>query len=665
MTDRLVACSVTKGGAAPSRGWGSPLTVLMEPAAAGRGSAPRRTRPGLRAAALVVLTVSPIVVASMSLVGQRWLPMSDWATLAYRTSQVGTVQTPLVGPYSFHGFAHPGPLSYWVAAPLYRLTGEDPRSLLWAGGLVNVVAVVALAGVAWRRGRLPLLLGTTALVAVLMHGLGPRVVIDMWNPYTALLPFLLAIFLVWDATLGRRRAVVEAVVPATYAAQAHLAFVPLVLAIVAAGLAWHRWGTRLVPEPGGSDDLGADPSPGAAGRPDPAPDPAPEPGGPAAGAAAARPAWRRWPAAVPRPVYLLLGLLWAAPALDALFDLHNPVGVARSVLRPFDVVGPRRAPALAGDFLSPLGRWVTGTEPIAQGAPPGGLPGGLLLAAGGLAGCLAVARRRRLPDAGALAALASVLVLASVAGAARLIVPTEAYLTEWLKVVGGLVWFTVGWTAWRAAQPALRAGTVGRRVAGAAACLVVLAGAVSTWGDAGDIDLAEEADPAMVESLRVAARRGLDPGVEYRFEVAGRLPAYWVGLMYWLVEDGHDVVTGNGSAGLKWGHDHRWVEGEPYERALVLVSDGGSHQSEEYADCAGDPTMEPIFVHEPLSDDEIAWLEEVNFRRLTDPESITASELRRSDALHRRGPSVALFTGDHLCGLDRLDGQRATGTPGD
>ena len=169
----------------------------------------------------------------------------------------------------------------------------------------------------------------------------------------------------------------------------------------------------------------------------------------------------------------------------------------------------------------------------------------------------------------------------------------------------------------------------------------------------------------MVQSLRAAARRELDPGVEYRFEVAGRVPAYWAGLTYWLVEDGHDVVTGNGAAGLKWGHDHRWVEGEPYERALVLVTDGVGHQSQEYTDCADDPTMEPIFVHEPLSDGEVAWLEEVNFRRPTDPETITALGAPSVRGPAPAGPTVALFTGDHLCGLDDFEGQRATGTPGD
>ena len=648
------------------------MTAVAEPATAGASVSdrPRRARAGVAAVALVAVAVSPIVVASSALVGQRWLPMSDWATLAYRTSQVGTRQTPLVGPYSFHGFAHPGPLSYWVAAPLHRLTGEDPRALLWTAAVVNVVTVAALAAVAWRRGRWPLLIGTTALLALLAHGLGPRVLVDMWNPYTPLLPFLLVTFLAWDAALGRRRAVVEAVLPATYAAQAHVAFVPLVLAVAAAGLAWHRWGERLAPGPEGPDP---------AREPAPAPVPAPEPeagrdpGGSSPGSeraaeprpASGRPAWRRVVAAVPRPALVLLAVLWAAPALDAVADLHNPVRIARAVFSPADAVGPLRAPALAGDFLGPAGQWVIGTEPVERGAPSGGLALGLLLALAALAGCLAVARRRRLPDAGALAVVTSVLVVASVAGAANLIVPVVDYLTEWLKVVGGLVWFTVAWTGWRVAEPALRPGTARRRAAGAAACLVVLAATAWSWGEAGRLDLRDDGDPAMVEALRAAARRELDPEVEYRFEVTGSSPAYWSGLVYWLAEDGHDVVTGNGAGGLRWGHDHRWVEGEPYERALVLVADGVGHDSDEYADCAGDPTMERVFVHEPLSDGEVEWLEGVNLRRLAHPETVTAEDRRRAEALHRRGPTVALFAGDHLCGLEDLDGQRATGNAGD
>jgi hypothetical protein len=168
-------------------------------------------------AALVLVVASPLIVGGLALVGQSWFPMGDWASMAWRTSQVGTADTPLVGAYTVKGWAHPGPLLFWLAAPLWHLSGGDPRSLEWTAGLINFAMIVALAAVAWRRGRWALTLAVMLLTAVLIHAFTPAVMVDLWNPYVPLLAFLLTVVLVWDAALGRRRALVEAAVPACFA----------------------------------------------------------------------------------------------------------------------------------------------------------------------------------------------------------------------------------------------------------------------------------------------------------------------------------------------------------------------------------------------------------------------------------------------------------------
>ncbi len=134
-------------------------TVDVRRAAADRRSS--RWRSQLLVAAVVATVASPVVVAAMSYVGDSWFPVGDWASLVFRTSQVGTTDTPLIGAYTVKGWAHPGPLLYWLAAPLYRTTGGDPRSLAWTASAVNVIVVVTIAAVAWRRGRWPLLLRPT------------------------------------------------------------------------------------------------------------------------------------------------------------------------------------------------------------------------------------------------------------------------------------------------------------------------------------------------------------------------------------------------------------------------------------------------------------------------------------------------------------------------
>lgn len=642
------------------------MTVTAEPRADEPLTSDDRPPPARRrwatpaAVALVALVVSPIVVGCFALIGETYLPMSDWAHMTFRVSQVGTRETPLVGAYSFHQFAHPGPLPFWVGAPLFRLTGEDPRALLWTAAAVNVVSVGALAAVAWRRGRWPLLLAAMALAGVLVHGFGPELLVDLWNPYTPLLPFLLVIFLAWDAALGRRRAVVEAILPATYAAQAHLAFVPLTIALVAWGLAWHRWGGRLVAA--GEAATGADE---VAAAPDPAPGPA----------EAAGPWWRRWWAAVPRPAIVMTGVLWLAPAFDAVFDIHNPARIAWSVVHPEEyVVGLVKAPTVVGRFLRPDGPSVTGNDVAERYAVSAGGDALVLVAALALlAACLVVARRRRLPDVAALATLTLTLLVVAVQGTAQLLVPLMDYLTEWVKLVAGLLWFTVGWTAWRVAEPSLRARAARRaderpagaggwpvRVVGLAAVLGVVTAAALTWSDAADLDAPANAEPGEVEGILAAARERLEDGVTYRIEFAGHTHAYFPGLMYSLAQNGKDLQTSDGAGGLKWGHAHRWVEGEPYDVALVVAIQHTPSREKPFDECMADPDMERVYIDDPLSADERAWAEDVTFRRAVDPDSVTEAERRRVHALYRRGPQVGLFLGDHLCAVSG-PGQHATG----
>jgi hypothetical protein len=621
------------------------------PAAGGDTAPARRARLAVAPVALVALVVSPIVIGALATVGETWQPMSDWAHMTYRVAQVGTRQTPLIGAYSFHGFAHPGPLSMWLAAPLYRLTGEEPRALLWTAAAVNVVIVAALAAVAWRRGRWPLLLATMLLVGLLVHGLGVYVVVDIWNPYLPLLPFLLTAFLAWDAALGRQRAVVEAIVPASLAAQAHIAFVPLLGAVALCAAGWRRWGARLVvAEPGRAPGPVTGPEPDAPDAPE-APHLPDVPDG----------RRQRWRAAVPPRALVLLGVLWVGPVLDALFDMHNPARVLRSLSDAQESVGVGRSPSLVGAFVGPGGTWVAGGEPVVRFTIATGGAVGLVAAAAALAGCLVVARRRRLPDVGALATLSLAVLVVAVVGTAQLLSPTPNYLTEWLKVAGGLVWFTAAWTLWRAAEPWVRAAASRRRLAAVAAAAAVVASAGWTWGEATRVEAPYNDGRQQLNEMRAAARAALDPRVHYRVEFAGGGNGHFPGFVYWLIRDGHDVVTSDGAGGLKWGHDHRWVAGEPYDEALVVAVHYEGSFSEAWDQCAEDPGMHRIYLDDPLSSGERRWTEELRFRRMTDPGSVTDADLERYDALAERGPQVALYTGDHLCGIPEAEDQRATG----
>jgi hypothetical protein len=576
--------------------------------------------------ALVVgLAASPIVIAAVALVGDPWAPLSDWASLVYRVSQVGGSDTPLVGPYSFHGFAHPGPFLYWVAAPLFRLTDGDPRSLLWTGAIVNTAAVVAIAAVAWRRGRWPLLLGAMVLVAALVHGIGPDGLADLWNPYVALLPFLLTLLLAWDAALGRPRALVEAVIPASFAMQSHLAFLTLVGLIAVWLVAWLRWSPRRL----GVDGRRSEGEGEGAHDTD-------------AAAVTAGPNLRR--------VALLAGVLWLPPAVDAVFDLHNPINIARSLVSPETTVGPVDGAAIVGSYIGPFGAWVRGNYAVLGLEVSSAHILTLVPVLAMLAGCFVVAHRRRLDDVVALVSLTALLVVGALPATSQLIASPPPYLAEWLKVVGGLVWFTVGWTAWRVA------GTSALRRRGAVLAGAALVGAVAwSWGPAAANSPPHDDNGELVHEIRAALNDRLADDVTYKVDVVGDPLGHHQGLFYWMIEDGHDVLTTDGSLGLKWGHDHVYEDGDRVDRHLTVAVHYGNSYLTAYDRCSADESVRPLFVHTVLDADELAWLQSVNLRRLGDDDPITPAEEARWQRLAELDFRIAVYVGDETCGEESPD----------
>ncbi len=538
------------------------MVVTAQPMRSGTGqpaAGPRRVWAHRGAVAgLVALTVSPIVVGALALIGESWVPMSDWASMLHRVDAVGSADSPLVGPYSFHGFAHPGPLLYWLAAPLYRLTGDDPRALLWTGALVNVATIVAIAAAAWRRGRWPLLVGSLAFVALLVNSFGARALVDLWNPYLALLPFLLTILLVWEAALGTRRAMLEAALPATLAVQSHLAFLTLTLVLVAWLVVWTRCSPRFVP---GTADI--------------------EPAAPPARTV------RRWAGVV--------ALLWLPPLVDALADLHNPRNIARSLAHAARTIGLVDAGAVVGGYVRIDGMWLTGTGDAPVLTPRGLDTLWLVVLVAVLAGCLAMARRRRLVDVAALASLALTLLICSVPATSRLITPTPPYLTEWLKIVGALGWFTVAWTTWRLVETRTSTGPRSRTVAASVAVAVLVGGVAASWHSAAALEPPHGDPDGVVQEIREALADDLDPADVYRVEIVGPSISYYEGLVHWLAHDGHDVVTADGAAGLKWGRDERWRDGEAYDATLTVAISRPFNRSSAYDDCTRDPGVRQVY----------------------------------------------------------------------
>ena len=190
---------------------------------------------------ITALVMWPIIDAGRAALDLVWRPSGDWAVLTMRVEDVGR-HTPLVGPYSRFGWNHPGPLMYWLLALPYHFFGDRPEAILTAAATLNALTVAALSAVAWRRGRLPLVALTMAATAILIHGLGPAMIRDPWNPFITLLPLALTVFLVWSVIEGDYWMWPALAFVASFELQSHIGYLPMLLMLAGAiaVITWKR-----------------------------------------------------------------------------------------------------------------------------------------------------------------------------------------------------------------------------------------------------------------------------------------------------------------------------------------------------------------------------------------------------------------------------------------
>jgi hypothetical protein len=201
-----------------------------------------------RDAALLALGVlSPLAVAAIALATRPWVPVLDMAMTELRVRDVGGRHTPLVGLPGRIGRtireqgSHPGPWSFYLVAPFYRLSGSRAWGMELASCILNAACVAGAVAIGRRRfGGRGALLGAV-LAAVAVRGYGPNVLTHPWNPYFPVLLWLLALLAAWLVLDGWHSRAVAVVALTSVAAQTHLPYLPnaLVLdALVLGVLAW-------------------------------------------------------------------------------------------------------------------------------------------------------------------------------------------------------------------------------------------------------------------------------------------------------------------------------------------------------------------------------------------------------------------------------------------
>lgn len=189
---------------------------------------------------LLALLVLPMVVSAGMLVfdlGSRYRAVADYALIEMQVRDVGR-EPVLTGLYSRSDWSHPGPAQFFLLAPFYWLAGQESVGLYLGALAVNAGALVGMVLVARRRGGTALMLITLLACTLLVRTLGADFVRDPWNCFMTVLPFGLAVFLVWSLTAGDSWALPIAVAVTSYVAQAHVGYVVLAVPLLAFGVLW-------------------------------------------------------------------------------------------------------------------------------------------------------------------------------------------------------------------------------------------------------------------------------------------------------------------------------------------------------------------------------------------------------------------------------------------
>ncbi len=194
---------------------------------------------------IALLVGVPVVVWLVRALGDGWYPYGDRAVIAVRSFEVFGSASPLVGQYSTlsevaqRSLFSLGPLLYWLLAVPVRL-GTAWMPVVMA--VVNLVCVVGVVVLARRRGGVVLGFGVAFGMVLMLRSLPVVATHDVWNPYVALLPFWLLLWLAWAAGGGETWALPWVVGVASFLVQAHLTYALPALAAVAAAVAgwWPR-----------------------------------------------------------------------------------------------------------------------------------------------------------------------------------------------------------------------------------------------------------------------------------------------------------------------------------------------------------------------------------------------------------------------------------------
>jgi hypothetical protein len=417
------------------------------------------------AATLVLLALAPFVVAVATRAGRDYVPVGDVALMDLRVRDVWSSDIPLVGAYSRFGWNHPGPAAFYLLAPVSVVSGQPAWATLVGNALLQGAVVAIIAWVAWRSGGLSRLLAVLALVGLAYGAMGPSMVLEAWNPNVAYPMFVLFVLLAWILSYGTLRVLPAVAVVGTVLVQAHLGYLPLVVAATVLAVVLCLRGSREAT------------------------------------------ALRRRLAgtAVGLGGLVVLVALWIPPLVHEFVHPSNVRRLARAQIDPAEpVIGiSRAARVLAEEFRIPP-PWLGGEHRLDEIENTVVLQSAwwlviplVLLTVAALA-----TRRRRLPGSAELVALTATLAVVGLVSLARVVGRIERYVFYWRVPLALLVVFVTGWTLWIAGR--LDDSPLARRIAGSALAAIVVVASVTSSVRIAQVDDVSDAEPLARDALAAA-----------------------------------------------------------------------------------------------------------------------------------------------------------------
>ena len=181
-------------------------------------------RPALAALAIGALVLVVLVVATRAL--PPIVTNSDLAIAEVYTELASRGQL-IAGPYSRFGWNHPGPMFFYIVAPVYAAADQNASALFVAALAINLAAILAIAWVVSRDGRGPLAVFVT-LACLLLAWRMPRLLASPWTAHVPVLSSLAFVTVCGAVAAGRYRMLPWLILVGSFIAQTHVSYVPMV-----------------------------------------------------------------------------------------------------------------------------------------------------------------------------------------------------------------------------------------------------------------------------------------------------------------------------------------------------------------------------------------------------------------------------------------------------